>query len=106
MKVYEYTTFKNEKVIEVIVSENTVMINHMILPEGDRLPVHTANSNVYMVVVQGEVTLELDGSQPVSYGKGSIINIDFGTLMNVYNAGEATLELFVVKAPGPGAYKA
>lgn len=106
MKTYEFTKVKNEKTIEVIVNDNVAMINHMILPEGDRLPLHNANSNVYMIVTGGEVTLELNESEPVTHEKGTIINIEYGILMNVYNAGSEILELFVVKAPGPASYKA
>lgn len=103
-KTYNYT-ITDEKTIEKIVSEDVVMINHMILPQGDCLPVHKANSNVFMIVSQGSVTLELDKTPPVVYPKGSIVNIDYGTLMSVCNKNSDVLELFVIKAPGPGAYK-
>jgi len=77
----------------------------MVLPEGDCLSVHKANSNVYMTVVRGTVTLELDETPPVKYSTGSILNIEYGTLMSVCNKDSDTLELFVIKAPGPAYYK-
>jgi quercetin dioxygenase-like cupin family protein len=104
-KLYNYT-LADEKTIEVIVNEDVVMINHMILPKGDCLPVHKANSNVYMIVADGEITLELNGSKPVTYKKGSIINIEYDTQMNACNKTCERTELFVVKAPGPAKYSA
>lgn len=103
-KAYEYTLTDN-KVIEKIVGDEVAMINHMVLPEGDCLSVHKANSNVYMIVARGTVTLELDNTPPEKYGIGSILNIEYGTLMSVCNKDSDTLELFVIKAPGPAYYK-
>ncbi len=103
-KAYKYT-LTEEKTIEKIVSDDVVMINHMVLPQGDCLSVHKANSNVYMIVARGTVTLELDKTAPEKFSKGSIINIDYGTLMSVCNKDSEVLELFVIKAPGPSHYQ-
>ena len=103
-KLFNYSLTDN-KTIEVIVNEDVVMINHMVLPKGDCLPVHQANSTVFMIVADGEITLELNEEAPVTYEKGSIINIEYDTLMNACNKTSERTELFVVKAPGPGAYK-
>ncbi|MDX1358141.1 MAG: cupin domain-containing protein [Clostridia bacterium] len=102
-KVYNYTISKT-KIIEKIVNDDVAMINHMVLPKDECLPVHNANSNVYMIVAEGAVTLELDGTPPETYPKGSILNIEYGTLMSVCNTSDDILELFVVKAPGPSHY--
>ncbi|NCC48754.1 MAG: hypothetical protein EOM13_06840 [Clostridia bacterium] len=90
-----------EKTIEQVIDRDEVMINHMILPRGAALPQHNANSNVFMTVVRGQVTLQLDDQPPHCYEAGQIIEIPFRTLMNVSNQDEAVLELFVIKAPGP-----
>ena len=49
----------NEKKIEKIIDDQAVMINHMIFPEGEGLKEHYSNSNVYMIVLKGTVTLQL-----------------------------------------------
>ena len=103
-KVYKYTISEN-KIIEKIVNDDVAMINHMVLPKGGCLPVHNANSNVYMIVARGTVTLELDGTPPETYPKGSILNIAYGTLMSVCNTNNNILELFVIKAPGLSQYE-
>jgi quercetin dioxygenase-like cupin family protein len=102
-KRYEFTR-SDEKVIEKIVDTKFAMINHMILGTGDRLPIHNANSNVHMIVVHGEISLKLDEQDVNKYEAGSILEIPYGTKMDVYNEGTDTVELFVVKAPTPAFY--
>ena len=99
-KQVQYTV-SQEKVIERLIEDDNVAINHMILRQGEALPEHHANSNVYMIVAHGEVTLALDEQEPHAYPAGSIVLIPHRTNMNVSNQGEAVLELFVVKAPSP-----
>ncbi len=89
------------KIIEKVIDNDDVAINHMILPKSAALPEHFANSTVYMTVARGTVTLQLDSQNPTNYPAGSIIVIPYRTMMNVSNQQAALLELFVVKAPGP-----
>jgi quercetin dioxygenase-like cupin family protein len=102
-KLYSYS-LSPEKTIEKIVDDENVNINHMILPNGDALPEHYSNSNVYMIVTNGIITLQLDDQEKHSYEKGSIINIPYKTKMNVFNDSCDLTEIFVVKSPAPSAY--
>src|SRR5690554_2996571 len=83
-----------EKTIEQVIDQDVVMINHMVLPKGEALPEHNANSNVFMTVVRGTVTLQLASQEPHEYEHGQIIEIPYGTRMNVSNQHDKTLELF------------
>ena len=94
-------TKAEEKVIERILEDDNAAVNHMILPKGTGLPEHHANSNVYMIVTQGTVTLRLDEQESHAYAAPSVLTIPFKTKMNVRNEHDGLLELFVVKAPGP-----
>ncbi len=94
-------TLSEEKVIERLIEDDNVAINHMILRKSEALPEHHANSNVYMIVARGEVTLRLDAQEPHDYPAGSIMLIPHQTKMNVSNQHDNSLELFVVKAPSP-----
>lgn len=94
-------TISQEKMIERLIEDDHVAINHMILRKAEALPEHHANSHVYMIVARGEVTLALDAQEPHSYPAGSIVLIPYQTKMNVSNQQEEVLELFVVKAPSP-----
>ena len=103
-KQYSYTK-TNEKIIERIIDEEAIAIMHMVLPQGDRLPEHDANTNVKMIVVRGTVSLQLNEQEEHDYSAGSILAIPYMTHMNVVNQHEETVELFVIKAPGPRAMK-
>ena len=99
-KSYRYTQIK-EKVIEKIVDLDNVAINHMVLVKGERLPRHYANSNVYMIVVKGTVTLGLGAQEAHRYAAGNIVEIPVDIRMDVLNQDDEIVEFFVVKAPGP-----
>ena len=99
-KYYPYTRTEG-KVIEKIVDLDNVAINHIVLPEGERLPQHYSNSNVYMIVVKGALTLSLGDQEAHSYTAGTIVEIPVDTRMDVVNRDDAVLEFFVIKAPGP-----
>jgi quercetin dioxygenase-like cupin family protein len=89
------------KTIERIVEDDYAAINHMILGQAEALPEHNANSNVYMIIVRGRITLRLDDQSAHQYAAGSIVAIPFKTKMNVSNQDQEVLEFFVIKAPSP-----
>jgi quercetin dioxygenase-like cupin family protein len=89
------------KTIEKLVADENVHINHMILPKGEGLPLHMSNSNVYMTVMRGTISLVLDDQEQHDYGVGNILNIPNNTKMNVSNTNETVAEILVVKAPAP-----
>lgn len=91
----------NTKLIERLLEDDNVGINHMILPKGEALPIHKANSHVYMIVVRGTISLKLDAQEEHVYEHGNIILIPHKTLMEVYNTHTEPAEIFVVKAPSP-----
>lgn len=91
----------DEKLVEKIVNDDNIHLNHMVFPKGEGLPQHNANSNVYMIVIKGLLSLQLNDQKEQRYSKGSIINIPYKTLMNVGNKNDEILEIFVVKSPNP-----
>ena len=95
----------NIKLIERILEDENIGINHMVLPKGDALPEHYSNSHVYMIVIRGNITLGLDDQEAHEYPQGSIINIPYNTKMNVSNQYDDILEFFVVKSPSPRSFK-
>lgn len=94
-------TIANTKIIEKLIEDENVAINHMILQKDDFLPEHYSNSNVYMIVIRGNITLRLDEQDEHCYPFGSIILIPFKTKMNVLNQEDEVAEIFVVKSPSP-----
>lgn len=94
-------TRTDENVIERVIEDDNAAINHMVLRNGEALPEHYSNSNVYMIVARGEITLRLGEQEPHAYPAGSIVTIPYRTKMNVYNAQDIVTEIFVVKSPSP-----
>ncbi|MCE5236702.1 MAG: cupin domain-containing protein [Clostridiaceae bacterium] len=99
-QIYKLST-GNEKAIERILLEDAIHYLHMVLPEGEGLPVHDTNATVYMTVVRGRLNIALNDQAPNEYEAGTMIKIPFQTKMHVRNLYPDTLELIVVKAPGP-----
>ena len=95
--------FKNstEKTIEKIIEDDNLLLNHMLLPKGTGLPEHFSNSNVYMIIVKGIMTMKLGEQEEQKYSQGDILNIPYNTKMNINNLDDQILEFFVIKAPNP-----
>lgn len=102
-KIYDFSTL-DAKNIEKLVDDDNLHLNHMVLPKGQRLPEHYSTSNVYMIIVRGNMSLELDQQGPHQYHAGQIIAIPYHARMNVVNFDDEILEFFVVKAPNPVKY--
>ena len=91
----------NSKVVEKVVQDENVHYIHMIFNKNEGLPEHFSNSNVYMTVLRGNLSITLDEQEKHEYPACSLLKIPMGIKMNVRNLGEETLELIVVKAPAP-----
>jgi len=99
-KEYSYKVTDNKNV-ERIVSDDNVDINHILLQKGDFLPEHFSNSNVYLILTRGKLTIQLNEQKPALYTAGSIIAVPYKIKMNIYNENEDVLEFFIVKSPSP-----
>lgn len=91
----------DDKIIEKIVLDENLHYMHMILNKDEGLPEHFSNSNVYMTVVRGTLSIGLNDQDINEYPPSSLLKIPEGVKMNVKNLGFKTLELIVVKAPAP-----
>lgn len=102
-KAYDFS-IQDTKIIERLIDDENVAINHMVLTKNTGLPEHYSNSNVYMIILRGTMTLKLADNEPEKYCSGKIINIPYNIKMNVNNYEDETLEFFVVKSPNPRYY--
>jgi quercetin dioxygenase-like cupin family protein len=91
----------DKKTIERVIIDENVNYNHMILPKGESLPVHRTNSNVYMSVIKGTLTIALDDQPEHVYESGTVLKLPEGIMMHAVNEHDDILELIVVKAPAP-----
>lgn len=92
---------EHETVIEKVVFDENVHYLHMLLNKDDGLPVHYSNSNVYMTIVKGKLSINLDDQEMHEYEAGTLLKIPFQTKMHVRNLDDQILELIIVKAPAP-----
>lgn len=91
----------NDKVVEKVIFDENVHYLHMVFNKDEGLPEHYSNSNVYMTVVRGRLSIGLNEQEINEYEAGTLLKIPFHTKMNVKNLHTETLELIVVKAPAP-----
>jgi len=91
----------DDKAVEKVIFDENVHYLHMVFNQEDGLPEHFSNSNVYMTVVRGTLSIGLDDQEIHEYEAGTLLKIPFKTKMNVKNLHPDTLELIVVKAPAP-----
>lgn len=91
----------DEKAVEKVIFDENIHYLHMVFNQSEGLPEHFSNSNVYMTVIRGTLSIGLNEQEIHEYGKGTLLKIPFQTKMNVRNLHDETLELIVVKAPAP-----
>lgn len=91
----------NEKAVEKVIFDENLHYLHMVFNKTEGLPEHFSNSNVYMTVVRGKLSIGLNDQEIHEYETGTLLKIPYQTKMNVKNLNEETLELIIVKAPAP-----
>ena len=91
----------NERAVEKVIFDENIHYLHMVFNKDEGLPEHLSNSNVYMTVIRGRLSIGLDEQEIHEYEAGTLLKIPFQTKMNVKNLHAETLELIVVKAPAP-----
>lgn len=99
-QVFELSV-SNEKTVEKVIFDENIHYLHMVLNKDEGMPEHFSNSNVYMTVVRGRLSIGLDEQDIHEYSAGTLLKIPFQTKMNIRNMHDETLELIVVKAPAP-----
>ncbi len=91
----------DDKVVEKVIFDENIQYIHMVFNKNEGMPEHFSNSNVYMTVVRGKLSIGLDDQGIHEYVKGSLLKIPIDTKMNVNNLHNEVLELIIVKAPAP-----
>ncbi len=91
----------NDKAVEKVIFDENIHYLHMVFNKEEGLPEHLSNSNVYMTVIRGTLSIGLNDQDVHEYEAGTLLKIPFKTKMNVKNMHTETLELIVVKAPAP-----
>jgi quercetin dioxygenase-like cupin family protein len=103
-KEYSFKTSSKTKLIEKIISDENLDINHVFFNKGEALPEHYSNSNVYLIVISGSISVQLNDQNAHIYNKGAIVNVPYKTKMNISNQHDEILEFFIIKAPSPRSF--
>jgi len=96
-----YNTLTNDKTIEKVIVDDNIHYLHLVFPNGDGLPIHQSNANMYMTVIRGKLSISLNNLETQKYTIGTVLNIPCNTTMNVRNENDDILELIIVKTPVP-----
>ncbi len=100
-----FTLAKNsERIVEKVIQDDNLDYIHMLFNKDEGLPLHYSNSNVYMTVLRGKLSIALDDQDVHVYPGGTLLKIPYKTKMNVQNLHDEMLELLVIKAPAPKNY--
>ncbi len=99
-EVFKFTVTDTKTIEKVIMDENIHYI-HMVFGKGEGFPEHSANATVYMSVIRGKLSIEIEGGGAREYERGSVLKIPFGSRMKGVNNFTEVLELIIVKAPAP-----
>ena len=87
-----------------LVDEKHLFVMQVALKPGQHVPQHTANSNVHLLIIEGEVIVTLDGKDTIAT-KGDIIPVAFKTLMSVRNASKENASFINIRSPNPSEMK-
>ncbi len=96
----------DQRTVEKVVQDDNLDYIHMLFNKDEGLPVHYSNSNIYMTVLKGILSITLDEQEMAVYPGGTLLKIPYHVKMHVRNQQDEMLELIVVKAPAPKNYPA
>lgn len=91
----------DESVVEKLLFDENIHYVHLIVVENEGFPEHFTNSNVYMTILRGRVTLNIADQGFTEYGDGTMLVIPNNTKMHIQNLHPEPLEVIIVKAPVP-----
>ena len=90
-------TSSTTKKVERLVEDPQFHLVHMIFNTDEGLPIHPAHANLYMTVLSGSLSIQLNDEPLLIVKAKSVVKIPFGTVMNVRNLHPEQLELLVIK---------
>ncbi len=84
-----------------LVDEDHLWMMQAALKPGQVVPQHNANSNVHIIILDGEVVINLSGKD-ITAKKGDLVPVAFKTAMNIKNKSEENATFVIIKTPNPG----
>lgn len=87
-----------------LVDEKHLLMMQVALKPGQKVPQHNANSNVHLLIIEGQVIVNLAGKDTVAK-KGDLLPVIFKTSMSVRNDSKANASFLILKSPNPSEMK-
>lgn len=83
-----------------LVDEKHLLVMQVALKPGQKVPEHNANSNVRLLIVEGQVIVTRAGQDTV-VTRGDLLPVAFKTLMSVRNDSKENASILILKSPNP-----
>ena len=90
-------TAGKEDIFENLIKKDSLTINHVVVPPGKIFPAHMTESEVYIIITTGTLTVNLNSQPDHSYCKNNMVSIPKGVMSGISNEGDVPTELYVVK---------
>ena len=87
-----------------LIDEKHLLVMQVALKPGQQVPQHNANSNVHLLIVEGQIIVTLDGKDTVAT-KGDLVPVTFKTPMSIRNAFKDNASFLIIKSPNPSEMK-
>ncbi|MEW6671839.1 MAG: cupin domain-containing protein [Thermodesulfobacteriota bacterium] len=83
-----------------LVDKDQILIMQAALKPGQSVPPHDANADVHILVLTGEVVINLNGTDTIAKA-GNLLPVAIHTPMNITNNGPKNATFLIIKAPDP-----
>ena len=101
MNVLENIPYNDDKMgNRKVVDEKHLLVMQIALKPGQSVPQHNANSNVHLLVVRGDLTVNLNGLDN-HVKEGDLLPVSYQTPMIIKNTGSVEATFLVFKTPNP-----
>lgn len=90
-------TVGSQAVFEELIKKDGYELNHVLIEPGQMFPKHPTDANVTIIIVEGELSLQLSDQDRNSFVKGQVIEIPKGTESSLGNQSDDMTEVFVIK---------
>lgn len=101
MNVLENIPYNDDKMgNRKVVDEKHLLVMQIALKPGQSVPQHNANSNVHLLVVRGDLAVNLNGLDN-HVKEGDLLPVSYQAPMIIKNTGSVEATFLVFKTPNP-----
>jgi len=83
-----------------LVDEKHLLVMQVALKPGQQVPQHNANSNVHLLIIEGQIIVTLAGKDTVA-AKGDLLPVVYKSLMSIRNESKENASFVILKSPNP-----